>query len=52
MQYKFQCFYLLILYLTAGFYNRANRDGYSPIASMLKKPEAKGDPEGLVWQVT
>ncbi|CAH1447940.1 unnamed protein product [Lactuca virosa] len=23
--------------LTAGFYNRANRDGYGPIASMLKK---------------
>ena len=23
--------------LTAGFYNRANRDGYSPIAAMLKK---------------
>ncbi|XP_071697801.1 beta-amylase 2, chloroplastic-like [Rutidosis leptorrhynchoides] len=26
--------------LTAGFYNRANRDGYTPIASMLKKHNA------------
>lgn len=26
--------------LTAGFYNPANRDGYAPIAAMLKKHEA------------
>ncbi|KAL2477712.1 Beta-amylase 2 [Forsythia ovata] len=26
--------------LTAGFYNPSNRDGYAPIASMLKKHEA------------
>ncbi|KAJ0616593.1 putative beta-amylase [Helianthus annuus] len=26
--------------LTAGYYNPANRDGYAPIASMLKKHEA------------
>ena len=25
--------------LTAGFYNPANRDGYAPIAAMLKKHE-------------
>lgn len=25
--------------LTAGFYNPANRDGYGPIAAMLKKHE-------------
>lgn len=26
--------------LTAGFYNPCNRDGYAPIAAMLKKHEA------------
>lgn len=26
--------------LTAGFYNPCNRDGYAPIAEMLKKHEA------------
>ncbi|KAL9996186.1 putative beta-amylase [Helianthus debilis subsp. tardiflorus] len=52
--------------LTAGYYNWANRDGYAPIVSMLKRHEATlnfacaehyivwptdVDPEGLFWQV-
>ncbi|KAJ0590820.1 putative beta-amylase [Helianthus annuus] len=52
--------------LTAGYYNWANRDGYAPIVSMLKRHEATLnftcaehyivwptdiDPEGLFWQV-
>ncbi|XP_076893305.1 beta-amylase 2, chloroplastic-like isoform X2 [Bidens hawaiensis] len=52
--------------LTAGYYNTATREGYAPIASMLKKnktalnftcaelegfPEAMADHEGLVSQV-